>query len=194
MSTIAIRRVVSTRDEIYHEGGAPRSEPLLVGTIAVALENPYAGSYFDDILPFMEELKELGKDLAGRLVELLAVEPSAIEAYGKGAIVGVDGELEHGALWHQPGGWGMREVLGGTKAIVFSNKRVGPAGTRLHIPMGHVNAAYVRSHMSSAEVGMDDAPRPSEIVFALVMSTGPRIHARVGGLAASEIKGEDGQR
>lgn len=191
---IQVRRTVLTRDEILHEGGAPRAEPLLVGSIAVAVENPYAGSYFDDLLPFMAELKELGKSLAGRLVDLLGGDPNAIEAYGKGAIVGVDGELEHGALWHEPGGWGMREVLGGTKAIVFSNKRVGPAGTRLHIPLGHVNAAYVRSHMSSVEVGMDDGPRPHEILFALVMSTGSRVHARVGGLKASEIEGKDGQR
>jgi len=94
----------------------------------------------------MAELKPLGKQLATDLVAALAIEASAVEAYGKGAIVGANGELEHGALWHEPGGWGMREVLGGTKAVVPSSKALGSIGARLMIPLGHVQAAYVRSH------------------------------------------------
>jgi hypothetical protein len=88
----------------------------------------------------------------------------------------------------------MREVLGGTKAIVPSTKKVGGAGTRLDVPLAHVNAAYVRSHFGTLEVGLPDAPKADEIVYVLAMSTGPRVHARAGGLAAADIKGEDGLR
>src|SRR5216683_2845454 len=103
-------------------------------------------------------------------------------------------EIEHGALWHVPGGYAMREVLGGAKAIVASTKKVGGPGTRLDIPITHINASYVRSHFDAMELGIADAPRADEILLALVMTTGARVHARVGGLKASEIKGEDGLR
>jgi hypothetical protein len=117
-----------------------------------------------------------------------------VEGYGKGAIVGQAGELEHGALWHVPGGYAMREILGNAKAIVASTKKVGGPGTRLDVPITHINASYVRSHFDSMEVGIADAPKANEILLALVMTTGPRVHARVGGLKASEIKGQDGLR
>src|SRR4051812_2294159 len=132
--------------------------------------------------------------MASALVSALGGDPKAVEGYGKGAIVGSAGELEHGALWHVPGGYGMREVLGGTKAIVPSAKKVGPPGTRLDVPITHINASYVRSHFDAMEVGVPGAPKADEIVFILVMTTGGRIHARVGGLQASQIKGEDGLR
>ncbi|MGG6494945.1 UNVERIFIED_CONTAM: amino acid synthesis family protein, partial [Bacteroidetes bacterium 56_B9] len=117
-------------------------------------------------------------------------DPARIEGYGKGAIVGAAGELEHGALWHSPGGYAMRNALGVAKAIVPSAKKVGGPGTRLDVPVTHINASYVRSHFDAMEVGITDAPRADELLFALVMTTGPRIHARAGGLKASEIKGE----
>jgi Amino acid synthesis len=119
---------------------------------------------------------------------------SHIEAYGKGIIVGEDGELEHGAVWHEAGGQGMREVLGQPKAIVPAAKTIGGAGTRLMVPLGHIHAAYVRSHFGTAEMTVWDAPRRDEIAFGLVMATGGRPHARIGGLAASEISVHDGQR
>ncbi|MGE0233101.1 MAG: amino acid synthesis family protein, partial [Flavobacteriaceae bacterium] len=97
-------------------------------------------------------------------------------------------------LWHVPGGYGMREVLGGAKAIVPSAKKVGGIGAAIDVPIHHVNAAYVRSHFDAMDVRVPDAPRASELVFVLAMTTGPRVHARVGGLQASEIKGEDGLR
>ncbi len=128
------------------------------------------------------------------LVAALGGDRHEIEGYGKGAIVGAAGELEHGALWHVPGGYAMREILGGAKAIVASSKKVGGPGARLDVPITHINASYVRSHFDSMEVGLADAPRADEILLALVMTTGPRVHARVGGLKASEIKGEDGLR
>ena len=117
-----------------------------------------------------------------------------IAQVGKGAIVGEAGELEHGALWHVPGGYAMRELLGNAKAIVPSTKKVGGPGARLDVPVTHINASYVRGHFNAMEVGIADAPRADEIVLALVMTTGARIHERMGGLKASEIKGEDGLR
>jgi hypothetical protein len=142
----------------------------------------------------MEALNPLGLEMAGRLVDALGGEASRIEGYGKGAIVGEAGETEHGALWHVPGGYAMREILGGAKAIVPSAKKVGGPGCRLDIPVTHINASYVRSHFDAMEVGIADAPRAGEIVLGLVMTTGARVHERVGGLRADEIKGEDGLR
>jgi hypothetical protein len=128
------------------------------------------------------------------LVSALGGDPGRIEGFGKGAIVGASGELEHGAVWHVPGGYAMRELLGDAKAFVPSTKKVGAPGARLDVPIAHVNASYVRSHFDAIEAGVPGAPAPDEIVFVLAMSTGARIHARVGGLAAHEIRGEDGLR
>jgi hypothetical protein len=132
--------------------------------------------------------------MARDLVAALGGDARTIESYGKGAIVGTAGELEHGALWHVPGGYAMRKILGDAKAIVPSAKKVGGPGCKLDVPLTHINASYVRSHFDAFEIGVTDAPRADEIAFALAMSTGSRIHARVGGLQASEIKGEDGLR
>jgi hypothetical protein len=158
------------------------------------IHNPYAGRYVADIMPMMEALKGLGLEMARRLVALLGGDAKIVEGYGKGAMVGAAGELEHGALWHAPGGYAMRQVLGDAKAIVSSTKKVGPVGCRLDVPITHINASYVRSHFDAMEVGLADGPRDHEIVVALVMTTGARIQARSGGLQASEIKGEDGLR
>jgi hypothetical protein len=162
--------------------------------VLAAIHNPYAGRYEPDILPFMEALNGLGVTMAERLLALLGGDPKRVEGYGKGAIVGAAGEIEHGALWHVPGGYAMRRVLGDAKAIVPSTKKVGGPGTRLDVPVTHINASYVRSHFDAMELGIPDAPRANELVVALVMTTGPRVHARVGGLKASEVKGEDGLR
>jgi hypothetical protein len=158
------------------------------------IRNPFAGKYVEQIEEFMNDLKPLGLEMAKLLVTELGGDAKVVEGYGKGAIVGADGELEHGALWHVPGGYAMREILNGAKAIVPSTKKVGGPGTRLDVPITHINASYVRSHFDAMEVGIPDAPRADEMVLALVMTTGARIHARVGGLKASEIKGGDGLR
>lgn len=192
MPEVSIRKIATAVEEIHHEGGPVIASPLLRGATMAVIENPFAGRYVADIQPFMEDLKPLGLDLAQRLLRLLGGDPARIEAYGKGALIGSAGELEHGALWHAPGGYAMREVLGGAKAIVPSAKKVGGVGARLDVPIAHVNASYVRSHFDSMEVGLNDSPRANEIMLVLVMTTGPRVHARSGGLAASEIKGEDG--
>jgi hypothetical protein len=191
---IQLRKIVMQFEEIYHEGGPPPARPLVRAAILAVARNPYAGRYVQDVMPFMEALQPLGAELASRLIDALGGQPEAIEGYGKGAIVGTAGELEHGALWHAPGGQAMREALGGAKAIVPSTKKVGVVGARLDVPITHIDASYVRSHFDAIEVGIADAPRPDEIVFVLAMTTGGRIHARAGGLEAIEIEGEDGLR
>ena len=194
MPEIRIRKKLILIEEIFHEGGPSAATPQRRGAALVVIHNPYAGSYVENIAEFMEDLKPLGLSMAQSLLAALGGSASIVEGYGKGAIVGTAGEIEHGALWHVPGGYAMREVLGGAKAIVASTKKVGGPGTRLDVPITHINASYVRSHFDSMEVGINDAPRADELLLALVMTTGPRIHARVGGLKASEIKGEDGLR
>jgi hypothetical protein len=194
MVEIEVRKYATCVEEILHEGGPLSDHPLRRASVLAVIANPFAGSYHPEIAPFMEILKPLGLDLARRLVSALGGNPKTIEGFGKGAIVGEAGELEHGALWHAPGGYAMREILGGAKAIVPSAKKVGSPGTRLDVPITHINASYVRSHFDAMEVGLSDAPRSDEIVMILVMTTGARIHERVGGLRASEVNGEDGLR
>jgi hypothetical protein len=196
---IEIRRIQTQVETIRHEFGPPAPVPLVRGAIAVVLTNPFAGRYEPDILPMMEALNPLGADMARRLLAAMGVEPSRIEGYGKGAIVGAAGELEHGALWHVPGGYAMRDLLQEThgvptRAIVPSTKKVGGPGTRLDVPITHVNASYVRSHFDAIEVGVPGHPKADELVYILAMSTGARVHARVAGLAAADVKGLDGLR
>jgi hypothetical protein len=166
--------------------------PLRLAAAAAVVRNPYAGRYEPDLLPFMAELRSLGRELADELVGVLGKD--RVEAYGKAAIVGVNGELEHGAVWHEAGGWAMRAALGEPKAIVPAAKAVAGAGYRLMVPLHYIHAAYVRSHFNAMEVGVQDGPRPDEIVFALVMADGGRVHSRLGGLTKEQVKVHDGQR
>ena len=189
-----IRKTLISVEEIFHEGGPVAARPLRRGIALAVIRNPFAGRYEPEIQGFMEDMKPLGLKMARDLIGALGGDPKRVEGYGKGAIVGAGGEIEHGALWHVPGGYAMREALGGAKAIVSSTKKVGGPGTRLDVPVTHIDASYVRSHFDAVEVGLADAPRADEMVLALVMTTGARIHARVGGLKAAEIKGEDGLR
>jgi Amino acid synthesis len=212
---IEIRRIFTHVEQIHHEFGPPAATPLLRGAIGAVLTNPFAGRYEANIVPMMDALGPVGIQMAERLRAAMDVPAERIESYGKGAIIGAAGELEHGALWHVPGGYAMRELLGwkgdrnayvkgqsGDKAaqpgnalaIVASTKKVGAPGTTLDVPLTHINASYVRSHFDAIEVRVPGAPLPDEIVFILVMSTGARVHARVGGLAASAISQWDGLR
>jgi hypothetical protein len=193
MSKLNLRKTAYSVEEIFHEGGPTPINTLRRAAALAIIENPFAGRYEPDIQWFMEDLKPLGLQMATRLVELLGG-ADHIEGYGKGAMVGEAGELEHGALWHAPGGYAMRELLNDSSAIVPSSKKVAGVGGRLDVPITHINASYVRSHFDSMEVGLNDAPKANEIALVLVMSTGPRIHDRAGGLAAKDIKGEDGLR
>jgi hypothetical protein len=219
---IEIRRIFTHVEDIHHEFGPPAAVPLRRGAIAAVLTNPFAGRYEPKILPMMDALQPVGVDMARRLQQAMDVPVERLSSYGKGAIVGAAGELEHGALWHVPGGYAMRELLGwkgdraaytqgqssaapqaagqpanqpgNALAIVPSTKKVGPPGATLDVPLTHINAAYVRSHFDAMEVRVPGAPAADEIVFILVMSTGARVHERVGGLKAADIAKWDGLR
>ena len=212
---IEIRRVFTQVEDIHHEFGPVAAQPLRRGAIGAVLTNPFAGRYVADILPMMDALQPLGITMAEQLRAAMDVPAEAIEGYGKGAIIGAAGELEHGALWHVPGGYAMRELLGwkgdraayaagkgedkggqpgNALAIVPSTKKVGPPGATLDVPLTHINASYVRSHFDAMEVRVPGAPLPDELVLILVMSTGPRVHARVGGLKAADIAQWNGLR
>ncbi len=234
---IEIRRVLTQVEDIFHEFGPQPARPLRRGVAAAVLRNPFAGRYEANIVPMMEALNPVGLEMARTLLAAMREPPERIEGYGKGAIVGAAGELEHGALWHVPGGYAMRQLLGWSPApgrpkpgspprradaagglganssdaasyaqgkatgqsgnalaIVPSTKKVGAPGAMLDVPLTHINASYVRSHFDAVEVHVPGAPRADEIVLILTMSTGARVHARVGGLAASAIEKWDGQR
>lgn len=192
MSLIEIRKRSLSIETIFHEGGPPPAVPLKIAAACAVVKNPYAGRYEADLLPFMAELRSLGTTLAEELVATLGREN--VEVYSKAAIVGVNGELEHAAVWHEAGGWAMRQVLGEPKAIVPASKAVAATGYRLMVPLHYIHACYVRSHYNSVEIGLQDAPRPNEILYALVMGTGGRIHARLGGLTKEQVSVHDGQR
>lgn len=193
MPDVILRKTLTSYEEIFHEGGPAPDTPQRRAAVLAIIKNPFAGRYEPDIQGFMEDLKPLGLQMAQKLLDILGG-PENVKGYGKGSLVGESGELEHGALWHAPGGYAMRQLLGNANAIVPSTKKVGGVGARLDVPITHINASYVRSHFDSMEVGSNDAPRGDELAFALVMSTGPRIHSRSGGLEAWNIKGEDGLR
>src|SRR6476661_6501310 len=128
MADVILRKTLVTVEEIFHEGGPVAAKPLKRGAIVAVIANPFAGRYVEEITGFMEDLKPLGLEMARRLIDAMGGGVAAVEGYGKGAIVGAAGELEHGALWHNPGGYAMRELLGNARAIVPSTKKVGPVG------------------------------------------------------------------
>ena len=186
-----LRKTAIFLETIHHDGGPPADKPLLKGAIASVLANPYAGRFEPDLAPWMEALKPLAVDMTHQLLAAMNVAPDAITSFGKGAIVGVDGELEHAAIWHAPGGHGMKSVLK-ARGFVTAGQIMGSIGAHLHIPLVYVNSPWVRSHFDAVDISIADAPRPREIVFALAMSTGGRIHARLGGLTAEEAARGEG--
>ena len=192
MSLIQIRKRSLTIETIFHEGGPVVDKPLKLAAACAVIQNPYAGRYEENLMPFMAELRSLGTLLAQELVDTLGKDN--IEVYSKAAIVGVNGELEHGAVWHEAGGWAMRALLGEPKAMVPAAKAVAATGYRLMVPLHYIHASYVRSHYNTMEIGIQDAPRPNEILFALVMGTGCRVHSRLGGLTKENVSVHDGQR
>ncbi|WP_418119680.1 amino acid synthesis family protein [Variovorax sp. 350MFTsu5.1] len=192
MSLIQIRKRSLTIETVFHEGGPAVDTPLRLAASCAVIQNPYAGRYEPDLMPFMAELRSLGTLLATELVDTLGRDK--VEVYSKAAIVGVNGEMEHGAVWHEAGGWAMRAVLNEPKAIVPAAKAVAATGYRLMVPLHYIHACYVRSHFNSMEIGIQDAPRPNEILFALVMGTGGRVHSRLGGLTKEQVSVNDGQR
>lgn len=193
MPDFPLRRITTQIEEIHHEGGPLANLPALRGAIIAVVANPFAGRYEPDLQPAMEALKPLALLLTDRLVAALGGR-DGIDAYGKGAIVGEGGESEHGALWHVAGGYGMRDRLGDCRAIVPSAMKLGGIGSTLDVPLGHLNAAYVRSRFDVITVRMEDAPKAHEMALVLAMARGGRVHSRMGGLEVWQVKGEDGLR
>ncbi|MFN0113722.1 MAG: amino acid synthesis family protein [Paracoccaceae bacterium] len=193
MPDFSLRKTMIFIEDIHHEGGPPPPLPRRRAAIVAVVANPFAGRFEPDLQAAMEDLKPLGLAMTDRLIEAMGGR-EGIDAYGKAGLAGEGGELEHTALWHIPGGYAMRERLGQALAIVPSAMKVGGPGTRVDIPLGHINAAYVRSHFDAIEVGLPDAPRAGELMFALAMARGPRVHDRMGGLAAKDIAKLDGLR
>ena len=176
-----LRKTVVIAETIHHDLGPAPAQPARKGAIAAVVTNPYVGRYVEDFAEASEELRALGQSLGTELIAHLGGDHDAIEGYGKGTIVGASGEFEHGALWHIPGGTGMRAAIGRGEAIVPSTKKVGPVGARLDVPLTHLAWSYVGSHYDAIEVGVPDGPRPDELVFILAMATGGRVHARLAG-------------
>jgi len=212
---IEIREIFTQVEDIFHEFGPPASRLVRRGAVCAVLANPYAGRYEPEILPMMEALNPVGLKMAQRLLATMKVPAAEIEGYGKGAIVGAAGEAEHGALWHVPGGYALREVLGwkgdrpkgggisrdgpagqpgNALAIVPATKKVAGPGATLDVPVTHINASYVRTHYDAVEVRVPGAPAADEIVYILVMTLGGRVHARIGGLQKDQISKWDGLR
>ena len=193
MPDFTIRKTMLFVEDIHHDGGPAPETPRRRAAMIALVKNPFAGGYTEDLQSAMDDLKPLGLMMTDRLVEAMGG-LQGIDGYGKAAMAGEGGELEHTALWHVPGGYAMRARLGEAKAIVPSSMKLGGVGTRLDVPLGHINAAYVRSHFDGMEVGVPDGPRAGELLFALAMTRGPRIHHRMGGLQVEDVKGEDGLR
>jgi hypothetical protein len=193
MTDFVLRKIVTQVEEILHEGGPLADAPPLRGAIFAICANPFAGRYEPELQPAIEALKPLALRLTDRLLAAMGGR-EGIDAYGKGAIVGEAGESEHGALWHVAGGYGMRERLGDCRAIVPSAMKAGGVGATLDVPLGHLNAAYVRSRFDVITISAADGPRAAEVLFALAMARGGRVHSRMGGLEVWQVRGEDGLR
>ena len=193
MPEFTLRKTALFIEDIHHDGGPAPAQPRRRAAIAALVTNPFSGGYCMDLMAAMEDLKPLGLMMTDRLVDAMGG-ARGIDGYGKAAMAGERGELEHTALWHVPGGYAMRARLGEAKAIVPSSMKQGGPGTRIDVPLGHINAAYVRSHFDGMEVGVPDGPRADELLFILAMSRGGRIHNRMGGLTVAEVIGEDGLR
>jgi hypothetical protein len=190
-----IRKIVTVVEETRQEGGRDVSPPTRRAAAIAVIANPFAGRYEDDLAPLMAIGEELGGLLAQRAVAALGIEGGRVQSYGKAAAVGEDGELEHAAaILHPKLGAPFRKVLTRGAALIPSSKKRGGLGTVLDIPLGHKDAAFVRSHFDGMEVQINDAPRAGEIMVAVAVTDSGRPLARVGGLKASEIKGEDGLR
>ena len=190
-----IRKIVTLVDETLSEQGQPVSPPLRRAAAVAVIANPFAGRYQEDLSDLVDIGEELGGLLAERAVAALGIPGAEVQSYGKAAAVGENGELEHAAaILHPKLGAPFRKVLGKGAALIPSSKKRGGLGVVLDVPLGHKDAAFVRSHFDGMEVRVTDAPRANEIMVAVAVTAGGRPLPRVGGLKVSEIKGEDGLR
>ncbi len=190
-----IRKVYAIVEETRIDGIKPLDTPTRVAAAAAVFRNPFAGEYEEDLTLLIEWSESLGEMLAKKAVEALGIPPEKVESYGKGAISGIRGEREHcAAVLHPALGKPFRAGVGGGKALIPSAKKLGGPGTAIDIPLGHKDAAYVRSHFDAVEVRLPDAPRDDELVLIVAVTDSGRPLPRIGGLKKEEIKGEDGLR
>jgi hypothetical protein len=193
--TANIRKLVIQVDETRKEMGRDISPPTRRAVAIAVIENPYAGRYSENLDELIAIGEELGALLGQKAVKALGIEPGQAQSYGKAAIVGESGELEHAAaILHPKLGAPLRVAVEKGAALVPSAKKRGTLGTAIDVPLGHKDAAFVRSHFDAVEARVSDAPRANEIVVAVAVTDSGRPLPRIGGLQASEIKGEDGLR
>ena len=190
-----IRKIAVSVEETQREMGREIDPPTRKAVAVAVIANPFAGRYVEDLEPLMEIGEELGGLLGRKCVEALGIEPAQAESYGKAAMVGENGELEHAAaILHPRLGKPLRAAVEKGAALVPSSKKMGGPGQPLDVPLGHKDAAYVRSHFDGIEVRLNDSPRADEIMVAVAVTDSGRPLPRVGGLLASEAKGVDGLR
>lgn len=190
-----VRKIVTILEETHEEGGKPVSPPTRRAAAVAVIKNPFAGRFAEDLSQLVELGERLGEMLGRKAVQALGVLPEKVDSYGKAAIVGSHGELEHAAaILHPKLGTPFRAAVGGGKAIIPSAKKFGVPGTEIDVPLHFKDAAFVRSHFDAMPVRVYDAPREDEIVVALVVTDSGRPHPRIGGLSKEEAKKEDGLR
>ncbi len=190
-----IRKLLTIVEETCQEAGK-KIEPATRKAAAVAvIKNPFAGKYVEDLTELMDIGEQLGSLLGDRAREALGIPPEQCESYGKAAIVGMDGEMEHAAaIMHPKLGAPFRKALGRGLALIPSVKKRGPAGCTIDVPLNHKDAAFIRSHFDGMTLAVEDAPAPDEILVALVVTDSGRPLARIGGLTKENAKYEDGLR
>ena len=190
-----IRKIVVQVDEVRQEGGVAVEPPTRRALAMAVIANPYAGHYSENLDQLIAIGEELGGLLGQRCVQALGIQPEQAQSYGKAAIVGEAGELEHAAaILHPKLGAPLRQAVSKGAALVPSAKKQGGLGTAIDVPLGHKDAAFVRSHFDAMEARVSDAPRANEIVVAVVVTDSGRPHPRIGGLQVHEIVGQDGLR
>lgn len=190
-----IRKIIVQVDEVLQEGGQAVNPPTRRALAMAVIANPYAGAYSEHLDQLIDIGEELGGLLGERCVQALGIAPEQAHSYGKAAIVGEGGELEHAAaILHPKLGAPLRKAVGKGAALVPSAKKQGGLGTAIDVPLGHKDAAFVRSHFDAMEARVSDAPRANEIVVAVVVTDSGRPHPRIGGLQVHEIVGTDGLR
>ena len=195
MTKANIRKIVTVVEEVLTEMGQPVSPPTRRAAAIAVIENPLAGRYQADLEELMQIGEELGGLLGEKCVAALGITPAEAQSYGKAALVGENGELEHAAaILHPRLGKPLRAAVEKGAALVPSNKKRGPMGHPLDVPLGHKDAAYVRSHFDGMEVRVTDAPRADEILVAVAVTDSGRPLPRVGGLTHEEAEGKDGLR
>lgn len=195
MTSAKIRKLITIVDETHTEMGRAIDPPTRRAAAIAVIENPFAGRFEADLEALMKIGEELGGLLGDHAVAALGIAPAAAESYGKAAIVGENGELEHAAaILHPRLGKPLRASIGEGAALVPSAKKMGGPGTPIDVPLGHKNAAYVRSHFDAIEVSACDAPRANEILVAVALTDSGRPLPRVGGLTTAEVEGKDGLR